>query len=475
MSPAPQDTAAETLALTIVRRLQDNGYRAYYVGGAVRDMLLGRRASDYDVATDAPLSEIRRLFPEAVPTGEDFGVLAVRRGETACEVATFRSDFAYSDGRRPARIEFTREIRHDAARRDFTINALFYDPIRKELLDFVGGRKDLSSRLVRAIGDPHIRFTEDYLRMLRAVRIAANLNFEIEECTAAAIRQHAHLIKRVSPDRIRRELTRLMIESPGRAGRGFQILHELELLIHLLPEVEMLSGQEQPTRYHPEGDVFTHTVMMLDAMRSADPVLAWSVLLHDIAKPLTARYGSDRDGTPRIRFDEHARRGAEIARDILTRLRFSRREIADISFIIGNHMRFMDVRNMRRSTLLRLVSAPTFPTELELHRLDCLCSHGDLSNYRFLKSFSEGLRGDTRLPSRWINGHDILALGVAPGPRVGELLKKAYEAQLDNRFSDRQALLQWVRELVSQGPGTPGRRENPPDGHRQPPSRKSST
>lgn len=436
-------------SLQVLRELRKAGCQAYWAGGCVRDMLLGRDPKDYDVATNATPDQVQALFPRTLDVGKAYGVIHVWADDISCEVTTFRRDLAYRDGRHPEAVEFC-EAREDAQRRDFTVNGLFYDPDEDAVIDYVNGRADLERRTLRAIGTPADRFQEDYLRMLRAVRFASTLAFGIEDQTADAIRNLAGHITMVSAERIQQELTHLLLESPRRAGRGLRQLHELGLLAPLLPEVAAMVGQEQPPAYHPEGDVFTHTLMMLDAMETPDLRLAYSVLFHDIGKPLTALNTLEPDGTYRIRFNNHANVGADLAVNIMERLKLPGRETEDVAYCVRNHMRFMDVQNMRRATLRRLVGAPTFATELELHRLDCLCSHGDLGNYDFLRRVMEELSQEPVLPEPWVSGHDIMALGIPEGPEVGHWHRLAYDRQLEGTDPSREELMNWLREAVSQ-------------------------
>ena len=436
-------TKAEQAALLIVQHLEKAGFQAYWVGGCVRDMLMGREPKDFDVATNATPDQILSIFPRALEIGKAFGVVKVVIDGDPHDVATFRRDTSYEDGRRPTAVVFT-NAEEDARRRDFTINGLFYDPVRKRVIDYVDGQKDIAVRVIRTIGHPEKRFSEDYLRMLRAIRFASILEFDIEPETLSAIRALSPRITKVSAERIQHELTRLLTESP-RAGKGLKKLREAGLLKFILPEVEQLSGQEQPPVYHPEGDVFTHTVLMLDAMRNPSVQLAYSVLLHDVGKPATAEKTVEPNGSGRWRFHGHAKIGSEIAEQILKRLKLPSLDIEVVTHCIRNHMHFMDTQKMRKSTLRQFVGAPTFPIELELHRLDCVSSHGDLANYRFLEKFLSDLRNEPVLPAPWITGHDILSLGIPKGPQVGSWHKKAYEAQLECHFENRDELLAWLK------------------------------
>lgn len=440
--PTVRSAQQRHAAVAIVKQLQQAGFTAYWAGGCVRDRELGSTPLDYDIATAAPPDRVLSLFPGATAVGKSFGVVVVPLNDTACEVATFRQDHAYRDGRHPSHITFVTP-EDDATRRDFTLNAMFYDPVTDCLHDYVGGRKDLAAGIIRCVGNPNQRFEEDHLRMLRAVRFAARFEFTIHDDTANAIRTHADAISRISPERIRIELTRTLLEAKH-PGQAVLLLESLGVLSVILPEVAAMRYQEQPPEFHPEGDVLTHTAIMLDAMECRDVVLAMSVLLHDVGKPPTARH----DGT-RLRFNGHPERGAEIARTILTRLRFPTRIIDSISHCIRNHMRFLEVQRMRRSTLRRLVGADTFNIELELHRLDCLASHGKLDNYTFLKSVRDAMANEPVLPQPWINGHAILALGVPTGPAVGKWLQRAYDAQLEGRVDSPEALHKWLAQQIT--------------------------
>lgn len=446
--------------MQVVRTLQAAGHTALLAGGCVRDLLLGRPAKDYDVATSAHPDEVLKLFPHATAVGRQFGVVLVHGPPHATEVATFRAESSYEDGRRPQQVHFT-DAATDAERRDFTINALFYDPVRDELLDYVGGQADLARRIVRTVGSPEDRFAEDHLRMLRAIRFAATLEFSIDPDTFRAITLHAERIRRISAERVQQELNRLLLESP-RPGTAVRKLLESGLLAHVLPEVSALDGQAQPPEFHPEGDVFTHTCMMLDAMQHPTLTLAYAVLLHDIGKPPTATVTREANGSTRLRFHGHARAGATMARALLTRLRMPRRHMEAIAHCVENHMRFMEVPRMRTATLRRLTTSLTFPVELELHRLDCLCSHGDLSNYTFLVDFIDRQKHEPALPPRWIRGEDVMALGVPQGPEVRRWLTIAYDAQLEGTAPDREALLAWLRKELARTSHRPG--ENAPEG-----------
>jgi len=428
-------------ALEIVRRLKEAGFISYWAGGCVRDLIMGRSAKDFDIATNAIPDKVMELFPGAVAVGKSFGVVRVPVAGNWYEVATFRKDAGYLDGRHPASITFS-DPATDAQRRDFTINALFYDPIGQQVIDYVEGSGDIAKGVIRAVGVPADRFQEDHLRMLRAVRFAATLGFAIEPATANAIRATAVRISAISAERIREELNRLLVEA-RQAGEAIVLLKDLGLLQMILPEVAVMEGVEQPPEYHPEGDVFQHTIIMLNQMKTDDYRLAWAVLLHDVGKPPTAQL---KEG--RWRFECHAKVGAEATLAILDRLKFSCDDRDVISFMVGNHMRFIDVKSMRRATLRRLVGAPTFLAEMELHRLDCASSHGDLENHEYLMEFRRKMDSEPVLPEPWVNGRDIMALGVPEGPEVGVWRKKAYDAQLEGTVADREAMLEWLREEI---------------------------
>lgn len=422
----------------ILRRLRSAGHEAYFAGGCVRDHLRGVEPHDYDVATGAVPEEVAALFHgRSDLVGKSFGVVIVREGGYSVEVATFRRDGPYLDGRHPSTVTFTDAV-EDARRRDFTVNALFWDPLNEAILDHVGGRADLEARVLRAVGDPERRFNEDRLRLLRAVRFAANLGFEIEASTWAAIKRQAAQIVTVSAERIRDELSR-WLTGPDPA-KGLDLMDDSGLLAVLLPEVAAQKGVAQPPQFHPEGDVFLHVRLMLGRLKCADEVLAWSVLLHDIGKPPT--YAVDRDG--RIRFSGHEVVGERMARGVVERLRFSNAKADAICACVGNHMTFKDAPEMRPSRLKRLIARETFEQELELHRIDCLASHGDLSIHEFLVARRAELSEECLRPEPLLRGQDILDRDVRPGPRVGELLRAAYELQLDGRLKDRGQALEWL-------------------------------
>ncbi len=439
---ATKSTAQRDAATAVVQHLQHAGHTTYWAGGCVRDRLLGLAALDYDIATDALPDQVLKHFPGATAVGKSFGVVIVPWDTWTFEVATFRQDHDYRDGRHPSRITFVTP-EEDASRRDFTINAMFYDPINERLHDFVGGQDDIAARVVRCVGDANQRFKEDHLRILRAVRFATRFSFSLHADTEDAIRRHAQSVAAISVERIQTELTRTLMEAQH-PGQAILIMEALGILNVILPEVSALRKQEQPPEYHPEGDVLIHTTMMLDAMQWRDPTLAYVALFHDLGKPVTATLDGER-----IRFNCHAERGAEIAETILKRYRFPTRFIADVTHCVRNHMHFIDAKHMRRSTLRRLMGAPTFLTELELQRLDCEASHGLLDIYDFLKAARAQMAAEPVLPPPWVNGRDILALGIAKGPAIGKWLRKAYDAQLEGGIESREDLLKWLKQKAT--------------------------
>ncbi|MBI3332845.1 MAG: CCA tRNA nucleotidyltransferase [Candidatus Omnitrophica bacterium] len=422
-------------AVGLVKRLRGARHEAFLVGGCVRDLLLGRGPKDFDIATSARPEQVVKLFRRTVPVGAQFGVLLVLKGSTPYEVATFRSDLPYKDGRHPEGVLFS-TAKEDALRRDFTVNGLFFDPVKERVIDYVGGEEDLKRRLIRAIGDPVRRFQEDRLRMLRAVRFAATLDFALDPPTLKAVREAAGEITQVSAERIREELVKLF--TGPRPGTGLNLLDESGLLQVILPEVVRMQGVHQPPEFHPEGDVYTHTMILLDHLRNPSAVLALGALHPDIGKPATFKVAA------RIRFVGHDRVGAAMAGRILKRLRFSNAEADSIVELVGNHMRFKDVRQMRLSTLKRFMASPTFPEELKLHRADCLASHKDLTNWRFLRKKLKELPVKELRPKPLINGHDLLGLGYREGPMIGTILKAVEERQLEGTLTRREAALEWV-------------------------------
>jgi len=428
-------------ALGLARCLAKAGFQAFWVGGCVRDARLGQAPTDYDIATDATPDEIEHLFRKTIPVGKQFGVIMVLEAGHEYQVATFRAEGDYADGRRPGSVRFT-DAREDTLRRDFTINGLFYDPLADELHDWVGGQADLEARRIRTIGDPAERFGEDRLRLLRAVRFAVQLGFEIEPATFAVVQQHAAAIREVSAERIRDELLKLF--RPPHAARGLDLLHESRLLPEVLPELAATIGCEQPPEYHPEGDVFTHIRLMLSHLPAdAGTTLIWSVLMHDIAKPATLR----RDGG-RIRFLGHEKVGATMALEIMNRLRFPKAESAAVKTCVRHHMQLKDAQEMRPATLRKLFLRPTFPVELALHRLDSLASSGKLDNFEFLEAKLGEFQDQPELQKPLVDGGDLIALGQLPGAELGRLLSDIRDRQLAGELTTREKALAWAREVL---------------------------
>jgi poly(A) polymerase len=450
-------------ATEIVRELRRHKHEAYLVGGCVRDLLLGREPADYDVATDATPEEVMRLFPKTWAVGAQFGVVLVpvdgaraedgggpplpasmadrveENNSRVIEVATFRSDGLYTDGRHPDQVSFTRRAEDDVQRRDFTINGLLLDPESNQVLDYVGGRDDLAAHVIRTIGDPDRRFAEDKLRMLRAVRFAARFGYAIDATTFDAIRRLAPEIHQVSRERIRDEIVKMLTE--GHARRAFELLDETGLLKEVLPEVTRMHGVEQPPQYHPEGDVWVHTLLLLDGLpENASRTLAMGALLHDVGKPPTFRVAPDR-----IRFDGHVEVGVKMSEDICRRLRFSHHDTEQIASLVANHMRFGDVQQMKESTLKRFMRLPQFDEHMELHRLDCLASHRDLTLYNYVREKLAATPPQQIRPKPLVTGDDLIQAGYKPGPRFKEILSAVEDAQLEGRLQDHDAAMEFVR------------------------------
>ena len=433
-------------AISIVRNLQEAGYQAYFVGGCVRDMILDREPADYDVATDATPDEVMRIFPETYAVGAKFGVVLVPASSPnaneneVVEVATFRSDIGYSDGRHPDQVRYSKDPREDIERRDFTINGLLMNPINQEVIDFVGGRKDLEFRTIRAIGEPERRFTEDKLRMLRAVRFAARFDYRIAPETMVAIREVAPQIHQVSRERMRDELTKILIEGHGRSA--FLLLDQAGLLREVLPEISAMKAVEQPPQFHPEGDVFAHTLLLLDKLpRNCPATLAWGALLHDVGKPATFRIAPDR-----IRFDGHVDVGVKMAEEICRRLRFSNDDARQIVALVGNHMRFAQALQMKESTLKRFMRMPRFEEHLELHRMDCQASHGDLTSFDFVREKMAAMPAEVMRPAPLVSGDDLIDAGYSPGPRFKEILAAIEDGQLEGRLHSRDEAMEFLRQ-----------------------------
>ena len=454
---------AGKFATTVVETLRRHGHQALLVGGCVRDLLLGREPADYDVATDATPDEVMGIFPETYAVGAQFGVVLVpipsAKREHAggdeplgieaavpvhkhqvIEVATFRCDVSYSDGRHPDAVRYSKSAQEDVQRRDFTINGLLMDPATGEVLDYVGGRADLQAGIIRTIGEPECRFAEDKLRMLRAVRFAARFEYQIEPATFTTIQKHAADIHQVSRERIRDELLKMLTE--GHARRAFELLDASGLLGEILPEVARMKGVEQPPQFHPEGDVWTHTLMLLDGLQAGGPVtLAMGALLHDVGKPPTFRIAPDR-----IRFDGHVDVGVKMAEEICQRFRFSNDDTQQITALVAHHMRFADATRMKQSTLKKFLRLPRFAEHLELHRLDCLASHGDLSLYDFARAKLAETPAEEIHPAALITGQDLISLGLRPGPIFREILAAVEDLQLDGKLRSQQEALDFVRQ-----------------------------
>ncbi len=453
-------------ALHIVEALRGRGFQAYFAGGCVRDLLLGIAPKDYDVATSATPEKVLMGFDRTFSVGMHFGVVIVCTAhrnegcEVQTEVATFRSDGAYTDGRRPDEVSYSDTAEEDVLRRDFTVNGMLLDPVDLtrdnlpgKVLDYVGGRADLDAKLLRAIGDPERRFAEDKLRMLRAVRFAARFDFDIEEHTMRAMQQQASTVIQVSNERVREELTKMLTE--GHARCAFELLDESGLLPFVLPEVAAMKGVEQPPEWHPEGDVWVHTLLLIEKLQAGvKPTLAWSALLHDVGKPPTFRAPNAADAKPRIRFNGHAEVGATLTRHILNRLRFSNSDTDQIVSLVANHMRFGDVKNMKQSTLKRFFRLQDFPEHLALHRLDVTSSHNLLGMYDYAKSNYEAAPVEEHKPALLLTGRDLIDAGLKPGPRFKQLLADIEDAQLEGTIHTRDEAINLLRELLMKSTGS---------------------
>jgi poly(A) polymerase len=441
--------SARELAESVCRTLRSAGHQAYFVGGCVRDILLGREPADFDVSTDATPDRVQKIFPHSLAVGAQFGVIIVMQNSEQVEVATFRSDVGYSDGRHPDCVVFAASPQEDVKRRDFTINGLLLDPETGEVRDFVGGRDDLRVGVVRAIGDAEQRFREDKLRMIRAVRFAARLGYAIEPETFRAIGKVAPQVGQVSYERIRDELTKLLTE--GAARRGFELLDQSGLLNQVLPEISRMKGVEQPPQFHPEGDVWIHTLLMLEKLEAGcSPTLAWGVLLHDVGKPPT--FAAPKGPGGRIRFDGHVEVGTRMAQEICRRLRFSNEDTEQVMALVANHLRFKDVAQMKPSTLKRFVRLSRFDEHLELHRFDCLSSHGNLDAYQFVGHFLAETPPEEVRPPRLVTGEDLKQIGFLPGPIYKKVLEAVEEAQLNGTVQTRDEALQLAKGFYNSAP-----------------------
>jgi poly(A) polymerase len=435
-------------AISVIRTLRDAGYPAYLVGGCVRDLLLGREPADYDVTTRATPEEVMSVFPETYAVGAQFGVVLVPSPDKTgtVEVATFRSDEGYSDGRRPDSVRYSQDAREDVERRDFTINGLLLDPLNGEVLDYVDGRKDIAARIVRTIGDPERRFGEDKLRLLRAVRFAARLGYEIEPMTFSGIRKLAPQIHQVSRERVADELSKMLTE--GRARKAFELLDATSLLPEVLPEISAMKGVAQPPQYHPEGDVWQHTLLLLENLpQPCSRTQAWGALLHDVGKPPTFRVAPDR-----IRFDGHVEVGVKMAEEICRRLRFSSVDTEQTLALIQQHMRFGDLQRMKESTLKKFLRLPKIEEHIEQHRLDCVASHGDLSLYDFAREKLAAIAPEAMRPAPLVTGADLIAQGYEPGPQFKKILAALEDEQLEGRLESKEQALTWAQQEFPQEP-----------------------
>lgn len=431
------------IASSLVEKLRKNSFSAYLVGGCVRDMVLGKTPSDFDITTSATPEEIRKVFPHCIDVGASFGVMVVVEENMEFELATFREERNYEDGRRPEFIRYSKTVREDISRRDFTVNALLYDPEKELILDYTNGVEDLKKGILQAIGDPVTRFSEDYLRMLRAVRFAVRLDLQIEEKTFEAVKKLAHKVKFLSAERVRDELEKMLCgKNPHKA---FMLLSRLGLLKEILPEVEALHGVEQPPKYHPEGDVFTHTMLLLEHIAYPNAEVAWSALLHDVGKKDTFRVIEGR-----IRFFGHEEKGSKMAEEILQRLKLPSRTIKNVVKAIANHMRFSHVKVMRQSKWRQYLADSNFPLELELHRLDCMACHCMVENYLVMldRIHDLALSGTTPVPKAFLTGKDLLKMGLSPSPRLGKILKKIEEMQLEGAISTREEAIKEAEKEI---------------------------
>lgn len=433
----------ELIAIEILKSLHSHGHEAYFAGGCVRDKLRGVEPKDFDIATSAGPKEVQNIFTKTIPVGIQFGVVMVVEQEMAFEVATFRTESNYLDGRHPGTVKFS-TLEEDAKRRDFTVNGLYFDIKTQKVIDLVGGQKDLKAKIIRTIGEAENRFGEDHLRMMRVIRFACQLGFEIEDKTLEAVKKYSDLIVRVSPERIRDELTKTLIST--QSSRGIKLLDETGLLKHFLPEIEKMKGVEQPCEYHPEGDVFVHTLMLLDGLNNAPIELAMGCLLHDVAKPNTFVRAQDR-----IRFHGHDVLGAEMSEAICKRLTFSNAQTKLICELVAQHLRFKDASKMKISTLKRFLSMDRFDLHLELHRLDCMASHKKLDAYYFCKEKWEELKALPPPPLKLVTGKDLISFGLKPGPQFSEIIRRVEDNILEGIIKTREEALEFVKSLLSKG------------------------
>ena len=424
-------------ALAILKTLHDQGQEAYFAGGAVRDLLLEKSISEIDIATSASPQEIEQLFPKTIPVGKQFGVIVVVQDTNNFEVTTFRKEADYVDGRHPTQVSFT-DARHDVERRDFTVNALFFNPFTEEVIDYIKGREDLERKLIRTVGPPRSRFQEDKLRLLRALRFACQLDFEIEQETYQQLKEHASQLTQVSWERIRDEVLKILTGPDP--SRGLKLMSDSGILEVILPEIAAMHGVQQPPEFHPEGDVFVHTCLMFELSQERSETLALEILLHDVGKPPTFIIKE------RIRFDGHADLGAKMAEEICRRLRISNQQTEEVVDVVKDHLRFIHVQEMRESTLKRFLRKTNFSDHLELHRLDSLASHGKLSSYHFCQEKLEELSQEAMRPKPLINGHDLIRMGLEPGPLFSEILRAIEDFQLEDKLSSKEETLDWVKK-----------------------------
>lgn len=436
----PQPEQLRSGAVQIARMLQQAGHIAYFAGGCVRDDLLGDTPTDFDIATSALPDEVVSIFPQAKGVGAHFGVMIIRMEEVNYEIATFREEYDYADGRRPEAVHFS-SPEQDAQRRDFTINGLFKDPQSGEVIDFVHGRQDLESGIIRCIGNPEERFAEDHLRLLRAIRFAARFDYRIDPATWSALCSHSPRLAEISAERIRDEFSKILLHSSRL--RGFDMLVESRLMEHIIPEIYALRGCQQPPEYHPEGDVFQHVHLMLEELpRETNLYVVLAVLLHDIAKPATQKWDEE---AKRFRFNNHAQIGAQMAEHILRKLRYPNEVIRRVTEVIGHHMDFMHVQQMRQAKLRRFIGREHFEDELALHRVDCLGSHGKLDNWEFLNAEIAALENEPAVPPRLLTGQQLLQLGYPAGKRMGQILRAAQDLQLEGTLRSPEEALSWAQ------------------------------
>jgi len=434
-------------SIQCLKELQAAGFEAYFAGGCVRDMLLGEEPADYDIATSALPADVQRIFPRTVPVGEAFNVIIVlsehEEHPFPVEVATFRTDVGIKDGRHPQAVR-TATAKEDVKRRDFTINGMLYDPAKDEVIDWVDGKKDLKAKIIRAIGEPRLRIDEDYLRMLRAIRFASRLSYKIDEDLWKAIQEKTSMINKISAERIFEELSRMLTE--GSAHLAFEMLADSGLLEQILPDVFKMRGVEQPPEYHPEGDVWVHTMLLLKQLtRSHSRELAWGCLLHDIGKPPTFTHNPP----DRIRFNRHAQVGKEMSDRILKKFKAPNRFREIVGELVNDHLKFADVKQMRPSTLKRFLRNPNFSLHLELHRIDCMASHENLELYHFCQDELQKLSQEDLKPKALLSGQDLIAAGYKPGPRFREILEAVETEQLEGRLSSKDEALDYVKTEFS--------------------------